>query len=211
MSIRSSIRAAHPFLSARGGAFLMIGSVAGVRGCPATIAYQVVKGALPQMARALACDHGHEGIRVKCHRAGHGAEPRLRIVRLLLASHPEGLVVGEIGAELGIAPSTLSHHLDKLKTRVSCPSGARARSFAAFPGKRPPARISDRDAEATVRDPRRPCAELIAASQRWPNHDQNEGPLSAQSGAPIFSCELCHLDAPQTFTRDHAPTFGANK
>jgi DNA-binding transcriptional ArsR family regulator len=44
-----------------------------------------------------------------------GAEPRLRIVRLLLAAHPEGLVVGEIGAELGIPPSTLSHHLDKLK------------------------------------------------------------------------------------------------
>jgi len=44
-----------------------------------------------------------------------GTEPRLRIVRLLLAAHPEGLVVGEIGAELGIPPSTLSHHLDKLK------------------------------------------------------------------------------------------------
>src|SRR5271165_838919 len=44
-----------------------------------------------------------------------GAEPRLRIVRLLLSAHPDGLVVGEIGAELGIPPSTLSHHLDKLK------------------------------------------------------------------------------------------------
>jgi ArsR family transcriptional regulator, arsenate/arsenite/antimonite-responsive transcriptional repressor len=44
-----------------------------------------------------------------------GAEPRLRIVRLLLAAHPEGMVVGEIGLELGIPPSTLSHHLDKLK------------------------------------------------------------------------------------------------
>ena len=44
-----------------------------------------------------------------------GAECRLRIVRLLLAAHPEGLVVGEIGSELGIPPSTLSHHLDKLK------------------------------------------------------------------------------------------------
>jgi DNA-binding transcriptional ArsR family regulator len=47
--------------------------------------------------------------------AALGAEPRLRIVRLLLAAHPDGLVVGEIGAELGIPPSTLSHHLDKLK------------------------------------------------------------------------------------------------
>jgi DNA-binding transcriptional ArsR family regulator len=47
--------------------------------------------------------------------AALGTEPRLRIVRLLLAAHPEGLVVGEIGSELGIPSSTLSHHLDKLK------------------------------------------------------------------------------------------------
>jgi ArsR family transcriptional regulator len=44
-----------------------------------------------------------------------GAEPRLRIVRLLLSAHPEGLVVGEIGSELDVPSSTLSHHLDKLK------------------------------------------------------------------------------------------------
>jgi DNA-binding transcriptional ArsR family regulator len=44
-----------------------------------------------------------------------GTEPRLRIVRLLLSAHPTGLVVGDIAAELGIANSTLSHHLDKLK------------------------------------------------------------------------------------------------
>lgn len=44
-----------------------------------------------------------------------GAEPRLRIVQLLLAAHPQGLVVGEIQSELGIPPSTLSHHLDKLR------------------------------------------------------------------------------------------------
>ena len=47
--------------------------------------------------------------------AAMGTEPRLRIVRLLLAAHPEGMVVGEIGAELGIPNSTLSHHLEKLK------------------------------------------------------------------------------------------------
>jgi ArsR family transcriptional regulator len=44
-----------------------------------------------------------------------GAEPRLRILRLLLAAHPDGMVVSEIGEELEIASSTLSHHLDKLK------------------------------------------------------------------------------------------------
>ena len=44
-----------------------------------------------------------------------GAEPRLRIVRLLLSAHPDGMVVGEIATELDIPSSTLSHHLDKLK------------------------------------------------------------------------------------------------
>jgi ArsR family transcriptional regulator len=44
-----------------------------------------------------------------------GTEPRLRIMRLLLSAHPDGLVVGEIGNELGIPSSTLSHHLEKLK------------------------------------------------------------------------------------------------
>src|ERR1700685_751030 len=44
-----------------------------------------------------------------------GTEARLRIMQLLLAAHPEGLVVGEIQEELDIPNSTLSHHLDKLK------------------------------------------------------------------------------------------------
>ena len=44
-----------------------------------------------------------------------GAEPRLRIMQLLLTAHPGGLVVGEIQEELEIPNSTLSHHLDKLK------------------------------------------------------------------------------------------------
>ncbi len=44
-----------------------------------------------------------------------GTEPRLRIMRLLLTAHPDGLVVGDIGSELKIPASTLSHHLDRLK------------------------------------------------------------------------------------------------
>src|ERR1039458_9179290 len=47
--------------------------------------------------------------------AAMGAEPRLRIMQLLLTAHPHGLVVGDIQDELGIPASTLSHHLDKLK------------------------------------------------------------------------------------------------
>src|SRR4051794_23019320 len=44
-----------------------------------------------------------------------GTGPRLRIMRLLLSAHPDGMIVSDIGTDLGIAASTLSHHLDKLK------------------------------------------------------------------------------------------------
>jgi len=44
-----------------------------------------------------------------------GTEARLRILRLLLSAHPDGMTVGDIAAELGIPGSTLSHHLEKLK------------------------------------------------------------------------------------------------
>jgi ArsR family transcriptional regulator len=45
-----------------------------------------------------------------------GTEPRLRIMQLLLSAHPDGMVVGDIQSELDIPSSTLSHHLDKLKS-----------------------------------------------------------------------------------------------
>ena len=45
-----------------------------------------------------------------------GTEARLRIMQLLLAAHPEGMVVGEIQDELDIPSSTLSHHLEKLRS-----------------------------------------------------------------------------------------------
>ncbi len=44
-----------------------------------------------------------------------GTQPRLRIMRLLLSQHPDGMIAGDIQAELGIPASTLSHHLEKLK------------------------------------------------------------------------------------------------
>jgi ArsR family transcriptional regulator len=44
-----------------------------------------------------------------------GTEPRLRIMRLLLAAHPHGMPAGDVSAELDIPASTLSHHLEKLR------------------------------------------------------------------------------------------------
>jgi NAD(P)-dependent dehydrogenase (short-subunit alcohol dehydrogenase family) len=57
-------RAAHPHLAKEGGAVVLVSSVAGLRGCPGTVAYQTVKGALIPLAKALAFDHAVEGIRV---------------------------------------------------------------------------------------------------------------------------------------------------
>lgn len=44
-----------------------------------------------------------------------GTEPRLRIMRLLLSAHPEGMVASDVAGELEIGNSTLSHHLEKLR------------------------------------------------------------------------------------------------
>jgi ArsR family transcriptional regulator, arsenate/arsenite/antimonite-responsive transcriptional repressor len=47
--------------------------------------------------------------------AAMGSDARLRVMRLLLSAHPDGMVAGEIGSELDVTASTLSHHLDKLR------------------------------------------------------------------------------------------------
>jgi DNA-binding transcriptional ArsR family regulator len=47
--------------------------------------------------------------------AAIGTESRLRITQLLLTAHPDGMVAGEIQAEIGVSASNLSHHLEKLK------------------------------------------------------------------------------------------------
>jgi len=60
-------RAAIPRMRPRGeGAIVMISSVAGLRGLAFNLAYQVVKGALPQFARALAREVAGDNIRVNC-------------------------------------------------------------------------------------------------------------------------------------------------
>ena len=44
-----------------------------------------------------------------------GSESRLTILRMLLNAAPNGMTVGDIQEKTGIANSTLSHHLDKLR------------------------------------------------------------------------------------------------
>ena len=46
--------------------------------------------------------------------AALGHDARLSIFRLLVKAGDDGLRVGEIGQHLGLAPSTLAHHLSTL-------------------------------------------------------------------------------------------------
>lgn len=48
------------------GCVILISSGAGLRGLKKNVAYQVVKGALPQLARALACEFADDNIRINC-------------------------------------------------------------------------------------------------------------------------------------------------
>ena len=58
-------RAAVPMMKKeREGAIVLVSSVAGIRGLPMALAYQVVKGAIPQFARGLAYELADDNIRV---------------------------------------------------------------------------------------------------------------------------------------------------
>lgn len=60
-------RAAVPAMKQkRSGAIILVSSVAGLRGLKMNLAYQTVKGALPQFARALAYELADDNIRVNC-------------------------------------------------------------------------------------------------------------------------------------------------
>src|SRR6185312_1472896 len=48
------------------GSIVLISSTAGIRGIRTNVAYQVVKGALPQFARALAFEFADDNIRINC-------------------------------------------------------------------------------------------------------------------------------------------------
>src|SRR5262249_34014134 len=48
------------------GAIILISSTAGIRGVVTNVAYQTVKGAIPQFTRALAREFANDNIRVNC-------------------------------------------------------------------------------------------------------------------------------------------------
>jgi len=60
-------RAAIPGMKTkREGAIILVSSTAGIRGIKTNVAYQTVKGAIPQLTRALAFEFAPDNIRVNC-------------------------------------------------------------------------------------------------------------------------------------------------
>ena len=60
-------RAAIPIMrKKKRGSIVLISSTAGIRGIRSNVAYQVVKGALPQFTRALAFEFADDNIRINC-------------------------------------------------------------------------------------------------------------------------------------------------
>jgi NAD(P)-dependent dehydrogenase (short-subunit alcohol dehydrogenase family) len=71
-------RAALPALRASRGCIVTIGSGWGLVGGPRAVTYAATKGAVVNLTRALAIDHGPEGVRVNCVCPGDTDTPMLR-------------------------------------------------------------------------------------------------------------------------------------
>lgn len=69
--------------------------------------------------------------------AALGHDVRLNLFRLLVQAGPDGLNVSEIAAHLGLAPSTLAHHLSALVAAGLVSQGRQGREVLnrAVPGQ----------------------------------------------------------------------------
>ena len=118
--------------------------------------------------------------------AAMGTEARLRIMRLLLAAHPQGMVPGEMQEKLGLPGSTLSHHLEKLKT-AGLVEARRERQFLWYTAKPDTLRelLSFLFAQ-TASDPELRFCRTFSASSCAAS--PGETISTARSGAPSMYC-----------------------
>lgn len=80
-------RTALPFMrAAGGGAIVNVSSISGLLGWPASTAYCTAKGAVIQLTRQMAVDHGQEGIRVNAVCPGTTLTP---MIERLFADMPD--------------------------------------------------------------------------------------------------------------------------
>jgi DNA-binding transcriptional ArsR family regulator len=74
-----------------------------------------IQKSLPQTSEQSSQQSPEQIIRYADMFSAMGTEPRLRIMRILLSAHPDGMNPSDLSRELGISASNLSHHLDKLR------------------------------------------------------------------------------------------------
>ncbi len=94
-----------------GGAIVTLGSAWGVVAGPKTVAYAAAKGGVVNLTRALAIDHGPDGIRANCVCPGDIDTPLLREEMRLVGLDPEseltasaaGRPVGRVGRPEDVA------------------------------------------------------------------------------------------------------------
>jgi NAD(P)-dependent dehydrogenase (short-subunit alcohol dehydrogenase family) len=105
-------RAAIPVMRDNGGgAIVTVGSAWGVVAGPQTVAYAAAKGGVVNLTRALAIDHGPDGIRVNCVCPGDIDTPLMREELRLVGLDPEaemassaaGRPVGRVGRPEDVA------------------------------------------------------------------------------------------------------------
>src|SRR3990170_1750080 len=91
-------RAVSALMAGRGGgAIVTIGSGWGLVGGPRAVSYAATKAAVVNMTRALAIDHGPEGVRINCLCPGDVDTPLFRDEARQLGADPE-TIVGESAA-----------------------------------------------------------------------------------------------------------------
>jgi NAD(P)-dependent dehydrogenase (short-subunit alcohol dehydrogenase family) len=82
-------RAAISVMREQGGAIVTVGSAWGVVAGPKTAAYAAAKAGVVNLTRAIAIDHGPDGIRANCVCPGDIDTPLLREEMRLVGLHPE--------------------------------------------------------------------------------------------------------------------------
>lgn len=85
-------RAVIPLMAGRGGTIVTIGSGWGLVGGPRAVSYAATKAAVVNLTRALAIDHGPDGIRVNCLCPGDVETPLFRDEARQLGADPYALV-----------------------------------------------------------------------------------------------------------------------
>ena len=91
-------------LQSRSGSIINVGSISGLIGQKKKAAYAGSKGAVIALTRAMAHDHGPEGIRVNCVCPGPTLTPRtMGTPEATLKERARELPLGRLGAPLDIA------------------------------------------------------------------------------------------------------------